>query len=363
MVARVVYDGCGSAGKTTNVRRLASALRGVASWELEAPLELAGRTLYFDWVTIRAGEVCGFPLLCEVVTVPGQAELAQRRARILEGADVVVHVCDARVEAVTETRASLGSMRDALGASGASVVLQANKQDASSALVGPDLALALGEGGPVIEAIASEGIGVVDTFLVAVRELMERVEGEGLDPRVPVGGSGGAGELFDALEALEVDRAWLAELALEAAAAELDAEARRARAPGSRVASEGALEARASVAPPLLPGPGIPAGHVWPALRGRSVLAELSASAAYAEARASADTPLTIDGWELWTSAELRFDDAERARASLVRRAREHARIQRATEGDAILVLERAGDDALWLWTLRPRGGVDGVRA
>ena len=81
LCVRVVYDGPAGAGKTTNVRQLAGAFASQRWGELETREELAGRTLWFDWLQIRAGVVCGMPLLCQIVTVPGQLALTPRRAR------------------------------------------------------------------------------------------------------------------------------------------------------------------------------------------------------------------------------------------------------------------------------------------
>ena len=61
MCVRVVYDGVASAGKTTNLRQLAELFATQRTCELFSPAEMDGRTLYFDWLQIAAGMVCGFP--------------------------------------------------------------------------------------------------------------------------------------------------------------------------------------------------------------------------------------------------------------------------------------------------------------
>src|ERR1700760_3712132 len=94
MCVRVVYDGAASAGKTTNVRQLAELFATQRTCEVFSPAELNGRTLYFDWLQIAAGMACGVPLVCQVITVPGQQVLTPRRKHLLTTADVVVHVCD-----------------------------------------------------------------------------------------------------------------------------------------------------------------------------------------------------------------------------------------------------------------------------
>ena len=72
MAVRVVYDGAAWAGKTTNVKQLCTLFAAQRSSDLFSPAEMNGRTLYFDWLQISAGVVCGFPLLCQVVSAPGQ---------------------------------------------------------------------------------------------------------------------------------------------------------------------------------------------------------------------------------------------------------------------------------------------------
>ena len=105
VVVRVVYDGVAYAGKTTNIAQL-SALFAFQRAPVHTPSELRGRTLFFDWLQLQAGSVCGYPLLCQVLTVPGQAVLAPRRRHLLETADVIVHVCESTEVSLEPTRAA-----------------------------------------------------------------------------------------------------------------------------------------------------------------------------------------------------------------------------------------------------------------
>ena len=72
LVLRVVYDGPPFSGKTTTVRTLADRL-GVA---VETPEEERGRTLFYDWADYVGGLYDGRKIHCEIITVPGQRELA-----------------------------------------------------------------------------------------------------------------------------------------------------------------------------------------------------------------------------------------------------------------------------------------------
>src|SRR5690242_7464889 len=113
VVLRIVYDGAPEAGKTTNLRMLCERL----SLGRRGELRNAGgaeRTQYFDWLDVTGGYVAGRRLRCQLVTVPGQVELARRRRYLLDTADVVVFVADARPGASDATRASLDSLRGAM---------------------------------------------------------------------------------------------------------------------------------------------------------------------------------------------------------------------------------------------------------
>src|SRR6185369_7909490 len=92
LVVRIVYDGPALSGKTTSLRALA---KGVSS-KVECPAELSGRTLYFDWVDYVGGLFDGRQIRCQIISVPGQRDLAERRQRLLETADAVVLVLDTR---------------------------------------------------------------------------------------------------------------------------------------------------------------------------------------------------------------------------------------------------------------------------
>jgi signal recognition particle receptor subunit beta len=173
VVVRVVYDGPAFAGKTTNVRRLYGFFTARRRSELYVPAEREGRTLYFDWLQLDGGLVGGYPLRAQLVTVPGQDELSHRRAMLLEGADVVVFVCDARPAGLREALPMLDSLRERLHrrAAPALLVVQANKQDLEGALDITSVAeeLGLSGGQPVVGARAEDGAGVRETAVVAIR--------------------------------------------------------------------------------------------------------------------------------------------------------------------------------------------------
>jgi len=177
VVLRIVYDGPPEAGKTTNLKQLCERLSPGRRGTLESPGG-QDRTQFFDWLDVIGGWVGGRRVHCQLVTVPGQIQLARRRRYILDSADVVVFVADSRAGAAPETTAALRSLARGLGnRPDVPLLLQANKQDLPGAQAPLDLhrALTLAAHVPVIGAHASGGAGVLETFMLAVRIAVDHV--------------------------------------------------------------------------------------------------------------------------------------------------------------------------------------------
>lgn len=218
---RVVYDGVGGAGKTTNLRVLSELFASQRRLELASPGELGRKTMTFDWLEIRAGAVCGLPLTCQILSVPGQAALTPRRRVLLESADVVVFVCESSPEGVEAGRGGLEALDDLVEKRSLPIVIQANKQDRPSALSGAAVVGALGRDAPVVEAVAAERIGVMDTLLSAVRIVARAMSAEESAGalRLPVRRAESSGEALRRVLDQRIDPEWASELYLEEVAA------------------------------------------------------------------------------------------------------------------------------------------------
>lgn len=385
MAIRVVYDGVACAGKTTNLAQLCTLFAAHRNLTLQSPAEMRGRTLYFDWMQISAGVVCGFPLLCQVLSVPGQVVLAPRRRHLLAEADVVVYVCESAPSSIATARAGLALYDEAVRARGAPIplVVQANKQDRVGALRGSALLAALGrEGAPIVEGIASEGIGVVDTFVTAIRTVVSSIQGdaERRSLVVPVRRAQTAAELFTEVSAAEIDPEWAAEMLLEEAEIALAVETScaeasdgPAHAPVIAAARElasmtsgreprgeprprgGDFASEGEVAMPMLPRADVPTGFIWPAHTGRAAVTKLALGD---DARAAVDAMgrilyVTRDH-VVKTATEARYADSESARQALVRRARELTQLHRLLVPETVLVAQTAHDGTCWIWTVQP---------
>ncbi len=297
VVLRIVYDGPPEAGKTTNLRQLCDRL----SLGRRGPLESPGggaRTQFFDWLDVTGGYVAGRRLRCQLVTVPGQSELAGRRRHLLATADAVVFVVDSRPEALGAVQGSLQGLRRALARrAGIPLLVQANKQDVPGAVAAAALVerLHLEPDTPVIEAEAASGVGVLETFMLGVRLAVDRVRADLVRGGVGEGDAAGAAQLLEELRDLErTARAVVGELVAPAE------EPERADAAEPTVVAAGLLPA-ADVAP----------GLVWPSQGGRATLRALAESGAARLERAGV---VRCGSWRLFRAPQAwrDLDDARR---------------------------------------------------
>lgn len=376
VVVRIVYDGPPRAGKTTSLAALGRSL----GREVACAGERDGRTLWFDWMDYVGGMFDGRPIRCQVVTVPGQSELWPRRRALLESADAVVFVADshrARLDADLEALDSLRGLLPTLDPPPA-VILQANKRDLPEAapLDQVRAKLAAGEPVAVTPSVAQEGIGIRETFVLAVRLALDRVRelvrrgelGEGR-PEVD-----SAGELLAALMGevaegrggqpesggRERDASGLpgAEPEIEdgpASAGRADAApeppAAAAAPPPSPDAGVGAE------AVPRPPDPAVPSGMIWPPVGGRVILHEAAPEAGRLRR-------LSCGGWAdfgnprwlIHSHQESCFASLEQGRQRLVEWARWHTTHARHLSSRRCVVLGEAAPGSWRLWQIVGRG-------
>ena len=356
IVIRLVYDGPPEAGKTTSLRALAGSLVQPAYTPAE---DDHGRTLWFDWMEYVGGRFEGCQIRCQVVSVPGQRDLSARRRRVIEGADVVVFVGDSSTRETARTLGYLFELRDMLaGASDApvGVILQANKRDLPDAIPLAELRDRLAEGGwpiGVVESIASDGTGIREAFVYAVRLALDRTRdlmSRGA-LRTTAAGRSGAAELLEALRA--DDRALYAPppaviesgpsspaaaLLREVLACEIDE-----RAPA-------ATPARGAPTPP---DASVPSGAIWPPVEGRAILSELSQLVLVPRRLSNGDWAAGLgSGWRVVSSADALFPSLDLGRAALIQWARLHASATTAISARRCIVLADDGAHGWRLWQI-----------
>ncbi|MGC4093557.1 MAG: GTPase domain-containing protein [Polyangiaceae bacterium] len=172
-MVRVVYDGPGFAGKTTNLQRICNQIPTTKRSEMYTPAALKGRTMFFDWVEVDGPKQNKRSLKFQLISVPGQIERNYRRRPLVEMADVVVFVCDSSPPQVNDTLRTFARLRTSMRqrSSPVPLVVQANKQDVEGALSPKEMRkrLDLEDETPVVSASAAGGRGVQETLRTAVR--------------------------------------------------------------------------------------------------------------------------------------------------------------------------------------------------
>jgi hypothetical protein len=178
---RIIYDGLGLAGKTTNLRQLHDLLADAHRGDLYIPEERRGRTLYFDWLEVEAGLFEDYRLRCQLLTVPGQFSYVQRRWHLLHAPDAIVAVVDSTPQGLVRARYALRFLEETIAHHQPPIplIIQANKQDAEGALPGEEVRqhLQLPPHLRLVEASALQGAGVRTTLVFALQGARERLRG------------------------------------------------------------------------------------------------------------------------------------------------------------------------------------------
>jgi signal recognition particle receptor subunit beta len=369
VVVRIVYDGPPISGKTTSVRALAEGL----GRKSETPDEVNGRTLFFDWVDYVGGMFEGHRIRCQIVTVPGQETLAERRRYLLSTADSVVFVADTTRQGWHQSRLSLENCIAGLTSTPhapVGVVLQANKRDAEDAIPKDVLQEELQGHSSlgIVESVATTGRGVREAFVFGVRLALDRVrelirtscleEGR---PEVDA-----PDELLAAVRAREAQvrevsegaqstpRLSATETTTPSSSGNLRLSRRFPETATTLAALELGAEPSQEVGVPSLPSPRVPSGRIWPPVDGRALLHALDdiTSGRTPLRTPSGDYLLVLPGahWLVHSHAAAEFDDPRVGEVELLSWARVHAMSRhRLSEGRCIVLAESSpGRYRLW---------------
>jgi signal recognition particle receptor subunit beta len=191
---KVVYYGPGLGGKTTNLEQIHRRSRPDRRGKLVALNTEAERTLFFDLLPVELGTFKGYTVRVHLCTVPGQIAHDQTRKLILSHVDGIVFVVDSQHDRLADNELSIRNLETNLRLQGDDpakmpMVVQYNKRDLPTAAGIATLREVLGVPNEVdqLEAVATRGIGVFDTFKAITKECL-RVLGDpaGMPPgRVP----------------------------------------------------------------------------------------------------------------------------------------------------------------------------------
>lgn len=140
---KIVYFGPGMSGKTTNLQQIYAKVDPAYRGKLTQIKTREERTLFFDFMQIKMGKICGLTPRFNLYTVPGQSYYKATRKLVLFGVDGVVFVADSQperfqenVQAFLDLKQFLREMNKSL--SSVPTVIQCNKQDLDHAL-SPDI--------------------------------------------------------------------------------------------------------------------------------------------------------------------------------------------------------------------------------
>jgi hypothetical protein len=192
--AKVVYYGPAQSGKTTNLEQIHRLTDPGGQNRLISLNTAQDRTLFFDLLPFSLGTVAGYDFKVQLYTVPGQVQYNATRRVVLAGADAVVFVADSRAAVVKDNLAAFENMKVNLLANRlvpekVPLVIQYNKQDLPELLSPDELNKALNPWGRrAFPAVASQGKGVLETFVAIVQEMLLSIalkynlKEKGLDP-------------------------------------------------------------------------------------------------------------------------------------------------------------------------------------
>jgi len=193
---KLVYYGPALSGKTTNLQALHRLMPEESAGRLMSLETRDDRTLFFDLLPLRVEAAGGLKLKLKVYTVPGQVCHNATRRIVLQAADGVAFIADSRRSEIVSNAQSFRNLAENLHVNGLDIrrmplVIQFNKRDLPDIRPDDEIdELARRGREPVFKSIASEGKGVLETFLGLLQLTWSRLQVEhrlderfGLDSR------------------------------------------------------------------------------------------------------------------------------------------------------------------------------------
>jgi hypothetical protein len=171
LTVKLVYYGPALSGKTSNLQALHRVADQSASGRLMTLETKDDRTLFFDLLPLTFRSEGGLAVRIKIFTVPGQVIHASTRRLVVQGADGVAFVADSRASETENNAESFMDLKENLKQHGLllkqmPVVIQFNKRDLPEVRSDQDIAELASQGRePVYLAIATRGVGVVETFV------------------------------------------------------------------------------------------------------------------------------------------------------------------------------------------------------
>lgn len=179
---KVVYYGPGLGGKTTNVEWIHAHSRPERRGKLVSLAAESERTLFFDLLPVDLGIFKGYQVRLHLCTVPGQIAHDRTRQLVLRNVDGVVFVVDSQKARLEDNQQSIANLHANLARQGDDadklpLVVQYNKRDIPGVASIRELReqLHIPSEVPEVEAIATRGIGVLETMKIILSSCLQLV--------------------------------------------------------------------------------------------------------------------------------------------------------------------------------------------
>lgn len=175
---KIVYYGPPLGGKTTNIQWLYNNTAKDQSSKLISLDTQVERTLFFDFLPLGVGRIHGYQVRFHVYSVPGQVMFDSSRRLILKGVDGIIFVADSQKERMEENLESLRNLEQHLKVQGLQLeklplVFQYNKRDLPNLMPVEQIRQQLNRFNKLdFEAIASQGIGVIESFSALAKQII-----------------------------------------------------------------------------------------------------------------------------------------------------------------------------------------------
>ena len=180
---KIVYDGPGLGGKTTNIQHVYQKTAAKNKGQMVTLNTENERTLFFDFLPLDLGTIRGFKTRFHLYTVPGQVFYEASRKLILRGVDGIVFVADSQVEKMEANIESFEGLKNNLAEQGHDIakiplVLQWNKRDLPNIISEVDLEKKLNTlDVPSFSAVAIKGEGVFETLKTISKLVLLNIKG------------------------------------------------------------------------------------------------------------------------------------------------------------------------------------------
>ncbi len=171
LTIKLVFYGPALSGKTTNLQALHAAADSQTTGRLMTLETRDDRTLFFDLLPLAFRDVGGLAVRLKVFTVPGQVIHASTRRLVVQGADGVAFIADSQVVETQHNAESFMDLKENLRATGINLkqmplIIQFNKRDLKDIRSDEEIAKLASQGKePVYLAVATQGVGVVESFI------------------------------------------------------------------------------------------------------------------------------------------------------------------------------------------------------